>query len=151
MSVAGGVTLGVHEGVVHGVKVIFLHNHEIFPTPYTSSGVADQVRQMAVFGKGCLEFLCSRAVIPALCITNDWYTGMIPGYAKIGAFGETFKGTTFFHIVHNLQETYEGRLYPQPHEGALEHVHQLPREWFVDPMWKGTILNPSRCALMLSD
>lgn len=90
-------------------------------------------------------------MVPSLVITNDWYTGLIPAYAKVGAFGDTFKGTTFFHIVHNLEPTYEGRLFPSPHEGALESLHQLPREWLVDPYWKGTVINPSRCAIMLSD
>jgi len=97
------------------VKVVFLHNADCFPTPYADVGPHDMVKQMAVFGKGCLEFCCSRGIIPSMCVTNDWYTGLIPGYAKIGAFGETFKGTTFFHIVHNLEPTYEGRLYPNPH------------------------------------
>ena len=27
-------TLGVHEGVVNGVRVVFLHQSEIFPVPY---------------------------------------------------------------------------------------------------------------------
>jgi len=53
-------------------------------------------------------------IIPSVCVTNDWYTGMIPGYAKIGHFGDTFKGTTFFHIAHNLEATYEGRIFPAP-------------------------------------
>ena len=109
------------------------------------------VKQLAVFGKGCLEFCCKRGLVPSLVITNDWYTGLIPAYAKVGAFGDTFKGTTFFHIVHNLEPTYEGRLYPKPHEGALESLHELPKEWLVDPYWKGTMINPSRCAIMLSD
>ena len=46
-----------------------------------------------------------------MVITNDWFTGFVAAYAKIGAFGETFKGTTFLHICHNLQETYEGRIH----------------------------------------
>lgn len=83
----GSVTLGVHEGVVSGVKVIFLHNGDIFPSPYPDMGPADIMRQLAVFGKGCLEFCCSKSLIPSLCVTNDWFTGLIPGYAKIGAFG----------------------------------------------------------------
>lgn len=37
-------TLGVHEGEVHGVKIIFLHNAEIFPVPYADSGCADVVK-----------------------------------------------------------------------------------------------------------
>lgn len=90
-------------------------------------------------------------MIPSVCITNDWFTGLIPAYAKIGAFGETFKGTTFLHIAHNLEPTYEGRLFPDRRDGALENIHQLPREWLVNPHWDKVVINPSRCAIMLSD
>jgi starch synthase len=37
-------TLGVHEGQVQGVKVIFLHNSEIFPVPYPDLSCAEVVR-----------------------------------------------------------------------------------------------------------
>lgn len=94
--------LGVHEGEVNGVKVIFLHNSDIFPATYGDGTCIDIVRQLAVFGKGCLEFCCQRNIIPSVCITNDWFTALVPAYAKVGAFGDTFKGTTFLHIAHNL-------------------------------------------------
>ena len=109
------------------------------------------MRQLAVFGKGCLEFMCQRQILPSLIVTNDWFTGLIPAYAKVGHFGSTFKGTTFFHLVHNLEPTYEGRLYPNAPDGALEWLHQLPKDWLVDPFWKDIVINPSRCALQLSD
>ncbi len=145
-------TLGVHEGEVSGVKVVFLHNADVFPSPYPDLNCAETVKQLSVFGKACLEFCCKRGIIPSVCITNDWFTGLIPAYAKIGAFGPTFKGTTFLHIAHNLEPTYEGRLFPQPNEGACEFIHQLPRDWLVDPTWGGKpVVNPSRCAIMLSD
>lgn len=38
------VTLGVHEGVVSGVKVIFLHNEMIFPMPYPDIPPAELMR-----------------------------------------------------------------------------------------------------------
>jgi starch synthase len=77
---------------------------------------------------------------------------LIPAYAKQGVFGPTFSGTTFLHIAHNLELSYEGRLFPQPRDGALEHIHQLPRDWLVNPAWgPPTVINPSRCAIMLSD
>lgn len=60
VSIGNGALLGVHEGIVNGVRVIFLHNAEIFPSPYSDVGVQDMVMQMAIFGKGCLEFCCSR-------------------------------------------------------------------------------------------
>lgn len=98
-----------------------------------------------------MELLCYIKNIPSLVITNDWFTGLTPAYVKNGHFGDTFKGTKFFHIVHNLEPTYEGRLYPQPHEGHLEFIHKLPPYLFVDPYWKDIVLNPSRCAILSSD
>ena len=92
---------------------------------------------MAVFGKACLQFCCDNGIKPSMFVTNDWFTGLIPGYAKVKAFGNYFDDTTFFHIVHNLEPTYEGRIYTNPHEGALEGVHNLPREWLVNPHWGG--------------
>ena len=60
------------------------------------------MKQLVGFGKGCLELLCQLKNIPPLIVTNDWFTGLTAAYAKIGHFGETFKGTTFLHICHNL-------------------------------------------------
>ena len=34
VGIGPGFTLGVHEGVVKGVKVVFLHNGDVFPCPY---------------------------------------------------------------------------------------------------------------------
>ena len=79
--------LGVHMGVVDGVKVVFLHHTEIFPSPYADALPHIVMKQLAVFGKGCLEFCCKRQIFPSVCVTNDWYTGLIPAYAKVGAFG----------------------------------------------------------------
>jgi len=143
-------TLGVHEGEVNGVKIIFLHNSEIFPSPYSDSGVRDTVKQMAVFSKACLEFCCVRKILPSVCVTNDWFTGMVPAYAR-NTFGDVFKGSTFLHICHNLEPTYEGRLHPSPQDGACEFIHQLPRDYLVDPSWDKVVINPSRCAIMKSD
>lgn len=111
VDIGNGFTLGVHEGTVKNVKVVFLHNGDVFPSPYPDAQPSFIVQQIAVFGKACLEYCCQRGIIPAICVTNDWFTGLIPGYAKVGHFGDTFKGTTFLHICHNLQETYEGRIH----------------------------------------
>ena len=102
-------------------------------------------------GKASLQLLCDLGIVPAVIVTNDWFTGLTAGYSKSGCFGETFKGTTFFHICHNLEPTYEGRLYPSPQEGTLDNIHQLPTHWLVDPYWKQKVINPSRCAIMISD
>lgn len=145
------IEVGVHEGVVRGVRLFFLHNARFFPFPYPDMTAADAVRQLVVFGKGCLETLCQIREIPQIIVSNDWTTGLVPAYAKDGkSFGSTFSQTTFFHIIHNFDPNYEGRIFPPARE-TYWHIHQLPSEWLVDPLWSQTIINPSRCALMTAD
>jgi glycogen synthase len=50
--------MGVHEGNVSGVRVVFLHNADVFPAPYSDGQPAYIVQQIAVFGKACLEYMC---------------------------------------------------------------------------------------------
>ena len=140
---------GVHYGEGNnGIKYYFLHNAAIFPRPYPDLGPADIVRQMACFCKASLQLLCDIQTIPALIVTNDWFTGFTPAYGKCGAFGDVFKGTTFLHICHNLEPSYEGRLYPNSN---LANIYQFNPDWVIDPWWRVKILNPSRCAILLSD
>ena len=122
---------GVHYGEGNnGIKYYFLHNAGIFPRPYPDSGPADTVRQMACFCKASLQLLCDIQIIPALIVTNDWFTGFTPAYGKCGAFGDVFKGTTFLHICHNLEPSYEGRLYPNSN---LANIYQFNPDWVIDP------------------
>lgn len=143
---------GIHFGVGNGgIKYYFLHNCTIFPKAYPDGSVSDSLRRICLMGKSTLQLLCDFGIVPALIVTNDWFTGLCAAYSKNGCFGETFKGTTFFHICHNLEATYEGRLYPSQAENTLDHIHQLPADWLVDFGWKQKIINPSRCAIKLSD
>ena len=34
VDIGNGCNIGIHEGVVKGVKVIFFHNSDVFPSPY---------------------------------------------------------------------------------------------------------------------
>ena len=47
-----------------------------------------------------------------MIVTNDWFTGLVGAYAKNHNFGNVFEETKFFHIVHNLDPSYEGRIFP---------------------------------------
>ena len=143
---------GVHYGTGNGgIKYYFLHNANIFPRPYPDFGPAQCVREIACFAKASLQLLCDLQIIPSIILTNDWFTGLTPAYAKNGSFGDTFRGTTFMHICHNLEPTYEGRLYPSPQEGNLEGIYQFDPNWIIDFSWKQRVINPSRCAIMMSD
>lgn len=55
------------------------------------------------------------------------------------------------HICHNLMEDYEGRIFPEPKDGWLQNVHQLPKDWLIDPTWGKNMINPSRTAILMSD
>jgi len=123
VNIGCGYTLGVHEGTVRGVKLAFLHNGDIFPSPYPDCKPDYAVTQISVFAKACLEFCCTRGIIPSMCITNDWFTGFVAAYARKKHFGDTFDGTRFMHICHNLQESYEGRIYLDPCHGNLGEIH----------------------------
>lgn len=144
-------TFGVHSGEGNGIQYYFLHNSAIFPKPYPNYGSVHTVKEIACFAKAALQLLCDLTTIPSLIVTNDWFTGLAPAYGKNGAFGDTFKETKFFHICHNLEISYEGRVFPSEGEGTLEGIYKLNPEWLIDPTWKQRVINPSRCALMMSD
>ena len=44
MSIQSGYNVGVHEGVVNGVNLIFLHHAQIFPSPYPDTTPEDTMR-----------------------------------------------------------------------------------------------------------
>ena len=145
------VQLGLYMGKENGINLIFLQNGQYFPQCYLSAKGSFIIRQLAVWGKATLECLCSLPLIPAVVATNDWFAGLVAAYAKTGAFGSTFSNTTFLHIVHNLDPSYEGRIYPERNEGTFENIHGLPYDLLVDPFWTQKVVNPSRCALRASD
>jgi len=145
------VEVGVHEGIDKGIHLHFLHHFEYFPTPYNSGSPIHQLKTIVLFAKASLELLCQIRVLPSVIVTNDWFCGLVPGYAKSGAFGTTFNGTTLFHLVHNLEEAYQGRIYPDGGQDDLNWIHHLHRDLIVDPYCNQLCLNASRCALLSSN
>jgi len=92
--------------------------------------------------------------VPSIIVTNDWFCGLIPAYVKDKKFfGQTFVGTTTFHIIHNLAQDYEGRVWPEPPMTIDQYneIHGLPQMLLVDQFWSEKVMNPSRCALLKSD
>ena len=140
----------IYYGKVNGVKLYFMHNSEVFPSSYAEGDKAFTIREITLMGKASLELLCNIRVIPSLIVTNDWFTGLTVGYVKGGHFGEAFIHTTFFHICHNLEEAYEGRIYLDNANNNYNNIHHLNSDWVCDP-YDRKVFNPSRCALLLSD
>lgn len=99
--------VGIHEGDYKGVKVFFMHNADMFPAPFAGDEAPYTVKSMALYARVTLQLLCKKGIVPALIVTNDWYTGLLPGYIKNHTYGDTFSGTKIFHIAHNLDTNYE--------------------------------------------
>ena len=142
---------GVHYGNHNDIRYYFLHNSNIFPRHYPDFGAEMATKQISSFAKASLQLLCDIKIIPSIIMTNDWLTGLAAAYARNGSFGDAFKGTTFMHICHNLEPSYEGRIYPSAEQGNLERIYQFNPDWIIDFSWDKIVLNPSRCAIMISD
>jgi glycogen synthase len=146
--------VGIHVGIVNGVKLIFLHSPLFFPKTYPEGSSEYRMKGITLFAKASLEALCQLSIVPSIIVTNDWFCGLIPAYVKDKKFfGQTFVGTTTFHIIHNLAQDYEGRVWPEPPMTIDQYneIHGLPQMLLVDQFWSEKVMNPSRCALLKSD
>ena len=71
-------------------------------------------------------------------------------YARLYYSSTSIANASFFHIIHNLDDSYEGRIYPDGND-SLSSIHHIPIELLQDPYWHANILNPSRCVLLSTD
>mmetsp|Transcript_11297 Transcript_11297/g.19092 ORF Transcript_11297/g.19092 Transcript_11297/m.19092 type:complete len:573 (+) Transcript_11297:147-1865(+) len=144
------VQVGVYEGKFDGVQMFFLKCPQYFPRIYPSFFLTAQVRMVALFAKACLEALCQKRIIPSVVVTNDWFTGLTAGFGKGGHFGTAFENTTFFHLVHNLEGSYQGAINMNREERDTlnRDVLGFPTESVAEE--GQNCINPSRVALMLS-
>jgi hypothetical protein len=158
---------------------LFLHHLDYFPLVYPSGSPAYLLKVIVLFAKCALETLCKLQTIPAIVVTkyaiippplssllvlvlvlalvlifsfpcSDWFTALVPAYAKTGAFGSAFNGTNFIHLIHNLGDGYQGLIYPDKGD-IMNWIHHLSNDLLVDPLWDRPIINPSRCALLTAD
>ena len=97
-----------------------------------------------------LTYCSVHSISPSIVITNDWPCGLVACYARMFYNTSSLQHASFFHIIHNLDECYEGRIYPEGND-SLNSVHRIPLHLLQDPYWKSNILNPSRCVLLSTD
>ena len=97
-----------------------------------------------------LTYCAVHDIKPSIVVTNDWPCGLVACYARMFYTTSSLQNTSFFHIIHNLDECYEGRIYPEK-DHCLSEIHHIPVHLLQDPYWKSNILNPSRCALLSTD
>ena len=97
-----------------------------------------------------LTYLSTHFIKPSIIITNDWPCGLVATYCHMYYESTSLATASFFHIIHNLDDSYEGRIYP-PNGDTLENIHHIPLQLLQDPYWEANILNPSRCVLLSTD
>lgn len=141
----------IYFGKLHGVKLYFIKNDEIFPYPYSSKSPHEfLLLQMAIMGKASLALLNNINIIPSLIVSNDWFTGFVPAFGKGGHFGETFKNTVFFHILHNFISGNEGCVKFNSNIIQNNTIFQIEQDLIIDKKNKN-IINPNQCALLRCD
>lgn len=141
----------IYFGKLHGVKLYFIKNDEIFPYPYSSKSPHEfLLLQMAIMGKASLALLNNIGIIPSLIVSNDWFTGFVPAFGKGGHFGETFKNTVFFHILHNFISGNEGCVKFNSNIIQNNTIFQIEQDLIIDKKNKN-IINPNQCALLRCD
>ena len=97
-----------------------------------------------------LTYLSTHFIKPSIIITNDWPCGLVATYCHMYYESTSLATASFFHIIHNLDDSYEGRIYPSNGD-TLENIHHIPLQLLQDPYWEANILNPSRCVLLSTD
>lgn len=90
--------IGVHEGYVNNVQIFFLHNPVLFPSSNVEGDAIYTLKQIVLLAKASLEVLCKKKIVPSIIISNDWFTGLIPAYAKKKMFGDFFDVSTLILI-----------------------------------------------------
>jgi len=141
----------IYFGKLHGVKLYFIKNDEIFPYPYSAKSPHEfLLLQMAIMGKASLALLTSIGITPSLIVSNDWFTGFVPAFGKGGHFGETFKNTVFFHILHNFITGNEGCVKFNSSVVQNNTIFQIEQDLLIDKKNKNMI-NPNQCALLRCD
>ena len=141
----------IYFGKLHGVKLYFIKNDELFPYPYSAKSPHEfLLLQMAIMGKASLALLSSIGITPSLIVSNDWFTGFVPAFGKGGHFGETFKNTVFFHILHNFITGNEGCVKFNSSVVQNNTIFQIEQDLLIDKKNKN-MLNPNQCALLRCD
>ena len=148
------VTVGIFEKkIAPNFRLFFMHNAKYLPSIYPEFSPVMMTGFLVLMAKCPLEICCKLSQFPRTIVTNDWATGLTAAFGKNERFfgqPSVFQNSRFMHIVHNLDQNYEGRIFPHKHDD-LGRVHQLPTDLLVDPHWNRPCVNPSRCAILSSD
>ena len=97
-------SVGVHSGVVDGIKYFLLDHHEFFDGLYWGITSVEKIRRRIAFSRACVEVIIKFGLKPYFIFTNDAYAGIFNGIVRSDhnyTSCPDFSMTKFMHIIHN--------------------------------------------------
>lgn len=148
--------IGVHSGMVDGVKYFLLDHHEFFDGLYWGVTSAEKLRRRVAFARACAEVICVFGLNPQFTLTNDAYPGLFNGIVRCDhtyITNPNFARTTFLHIIHNGGWQYFDAFERWENGFDLFNLFNLPG-WkageFCDPVF-GNRLNLMAAGIKFAD
>ncbi len=97
-------TVGVHSGIVDGIRYFLLDHHEFFDGLYWGVTAVEKMRRRIAFARASIEVIVKFDLKPYFTFTNDAYAGLFNGILRSDHFymsSPSFSMTKFLHIIHN--------------------------------------------------
>lgn len=148
--------VGVHSGMVDGIRYYLLDHHEFFDGLYFGVTGAERLRRRAAFSRASAEVIRSFELDPLAIFTNDAFAGVFssivrgdPGYAAQAPFNRA----SLIHIIHNGGWQYFDAYHRFERGQDIYSVLNLPlhESWrFEDPS-DGAKLNCMAAGILSAD
>lgn len=146
------IQLGIHYGVVDGVKCWFMHNFDFFGVPLCTTGDSKyKVSFLSTLAKGSLELICNfMEKVPRLIVSIGCQAGFVSAFGRF-SFKSTFDSSLFLHVIDNLEQGYNGKIYlnEEFREDLFKYILNFSNEYYYDSL--NNSIDPTRSALMTCD
>jgi len=137
--------VGVHYGVVDGVKYYLLDHYEFFNGLYWGVTAEEKLRKRVGFARACAEVILAFNINARYTFTNDAFTGVFNGIIRCDHYYDSnpvFRNCTFLHIMHNGGWQYFDAYERYENGFDLFNLFNLP-SWrggdFCDPVFGNRI------------
>lgn len=94
--------VGVHGGVVDGVRYYLLDHHELFDGLYWGYRSNERIRRRLGLARAAAEVIARFRLDPLVIATNDAAAGLLSGVMRADPrYAADFAGASFVHVIHN--------------------------------------------------
>ncbi len=94
--------VGVHGGVVDGVRYYLLDHHELFDGLYWGYRSNERIRRRLGLARAAAEVISRFRLDPLVVATNDAAAGLLSGVMRADPqYAGRFARTSFVHVIHN--------------------------------------------------